>query len=258
MGVARQDWAQAFVLCVALPFVLERLPPYTRVQALDDPSVMHPHLPDTVPASTLVILSLFLPLLAFLACSLASGDASRSASRLEMFALGLVEANGLTVAVTNILKLLAGRPRPHFAAVCVAYVEGSNAECTGDEHAVWEARKSFPSGHSSLAFAAAIYTSAYLAGIISLAQSQHGRNPNGQGPLGWKFLVVMAPPLLAALVAVSRTRDWHHNYDDIVCGSLLGSAISALVARSRLPDVLAAEVDARESERRLYEPVAPV
>jgi diacylglycerol diphosphate phosphatase / phosphatidate phosphatase len=241
MTISRVDWAQALVLCVLLPGVLDRLPPFVRDQPLDDPFVLHPHLPDTVPSLTLLILSLATPIVVLLATA---GGPAAAAAAVEPFMLGLVEANGLTVTITGVLKLLVGRPRPHFAAVCVSYVAGSLRECTGDPRAVAEARKSFPSGHSSLAFSTAVYLAAYLAGVVGFgAQGARSRGAAPR-PTAWKLLALLFFPMLASLVAVSRTRDWHHNYDDIVCGSVVGGAIAGLVAYNRLPDVAASKAEA--------------
>lgn len=238
MGVARLDWIFATFFCVIVPFVLERLSPYVRVQALDDPLVLHPHLPDIVPSLLLMVLSLILPVAVFLGSSCVISESFSFLSP-EAFMLGLVEANGLTIATTNILKLLVGRPRPHFAAVCVSYIVGSETQCSGNAHAVREARKSFPSGHSSLAFSAALYTSAYLAQCVSLGKpARHQRRiSHMQSPSAWKLLLVLLPLLLASFVAVSRTRDFHHNYDDVLAGSVIGSSISALVVYHRMANV---------------------
>lgn len=238
MGVARMDWVFAAVFCAIVPYVLEGLDPYVRVQSLDDPLVMRPHLPDIVPSYFLILLSLLLPIGVFFASVCVCG-ASFSLLSFEAFMLGLVEANGLTVSITNVLKLFVGRPRPHFAAVCVSYVVGSETQCSGNAQAVREARKSFPSGHSSLAFAAAVYTSAYIAHGLSVGKSpqQQRRIANFQPPSSWKLISVLIPLVLASLVAASRTRDFHHNYDDILAGSLIGSAISALVVYHRMASV---------------------
>lgn len=254
MGVARADWLFAAFFCVVVPYVLEGLNPYVRAQALDDPSVMHPHLPDIVPAPLLVGLSLFLPVVVFLTSHCHAID-SLTLLTFEAFMLGLVEANGLTVTVTNVLKLFVGRPRPHFAAVCVSYVVGSDSQCSGNSLAVREARKSFPSGHSSLAFASAVYTSAYISSRVSLGKctQQHRRIGRSQPPSAWKMLLVLFPLLLASLVAASRTKDFHHNYDDIVAGSVIGSTISALVFCNRMavvmPESSVTEFDEIEAHR---------
>jgi membrane-associated phospholipid phosphatase len=51
---------------------------------------------------------------------------------------------------------------------------------------------------------------------------------------------MLLPPLVAVLVAASRTIDYHHNFSDIVAGSLLGCAIAGLAALNRIGDIEAA------------------
>jgi membrane-associated phospholipid phosphatase len=53
----------------------------------------------------------------------------------------------------------------------------------------------------------------------------------------WRILVLLAPPLMAALVAVSRTIDYHHHFADILAGSLIGTGIASLVAYNRIGDI---------------------
>lgn len=231
MSVAYADWVQATLFCLLFPAIMNRSAPRITEQQLNDPSVMHPVLPDIVPSKILLLLSFLIPIVIFFVST------PRSAfGAFQPFVLGLLEANGLTMTVTNALKLLVGRPRPHFAAVCISYVEKSLTQCSGGAHAVNEARKSFPSGHSSLSFSAAIYASAYIASAVSLRKS--GARATGEpAPTGWKVLVVLFCPFLASLVAVSRIIDYHHNYVDIVAGSIIGAAISAVVVHNRLQDV---------------------
>ena len=44
-------------------------------------------------------------------------------------------------------------------------------------------------------------------------------------PRPWTFLVSSLPWVVAGLVAMSRTRDYHHHFSDILAGTVLGSAI---------------------------------
>lgn len=202
--------------------------PIRREVDLSNPEIQHPHLPDIVSGKMVVFIAFSVPALAFLSVEAASirRGSHQSPTRAVSFFLGLAETNGCTVAITNVLKLVVGRPRPYFATACVAFVEGSKTLCSGDAHGVREARKSFPSGHSSLSFSAAIYVAFFIATKLRLSHSS-------STPKTWKILVVLAAPFGASLIAASRTVDYHHHYSDIVAGSLLGASIAMVVWATR-------------------------
>eukprot|EP00184_Porphyridium_aerugineum_P005643 CAMPEP_0184696692 /NCGR_PEP_ID=MMETSP0313-20130426/3907_1 /TAXON_ID=2792 /ORGANISM="Porphyridium aerugineum, Strain SAG 1380-2" /LENGTH=223 /DNA_ID=CAMNT_0027155373 /DNA_START=20 /DNA_END=688 /DNA_ORIENTATION=+ len=78
------------------------------------------------------------------------------------FVLAAYEAFTFTLLVTSFLKVVAGRPRPYFATICGdSYdVDGncpSIAAATTSVNDLNEARKSFPSGHSSFSFSIGVF-----------------------------------------------------------------------------------------------------
>lgn len=218
------DWA--FVLLPLLvAIVLSELwgVPYVRPVNLDDPSVRFPLVPEIVPAIALIAFAVLVPTVVFLLCECRLfRDPSALSSLAIVFFLGLFESCGFTILFTSVLKLIVGRPRPFFAAVCEAYVQGSNTLCTGKPSLVKVARKSFPSGHSSLSFASMLYLTFYLAVKLRILETRHSART-------WKFTLLSVPLFAAALIAVSRTIDYRHHYADVVAGALLGSAIGAAV-----------------------------
>jgi membrane-associated phospholipid phosphatase len=147
--------------------------------------------------------------------------------------------------------LFAGRPRPNF----ISYT-GYNAtsEIYTLPHNLRDAFQSFPSGHASTSFAGLGFLSLWLyanlyrywrlggagGGILAREdgagtddQTVYERRKrrsarltglhDNQLPL---LLLLSGPLWLAAFIAFSRVRDNHHNYDDILAGSVLGSFIA--------------------------------
>ena len=88
-----------------------------------------------------------------------------------------------------------------------------------DDH-VRGARLSFPSGHSSFAFQAAVFTVLYL-------QTKYGTHGFQQLSLLIPFFQVIAISV-ATFTAVSRIMDYKHHPTDVLAGTLIGVTSQSL------------------------------
>lgn len=126
--------------------------------------------------------------------------------------------------MTDIIKNAAGRPRPDLVDRCKP-AAGTSATallgievCTALHDAVLQdGWRSFPSGHSSFAFAGLGYLSLWLCGQLHVLRPRTDLA---------RVLVVLAPLTGAMLIALSRMADYRHDVYDITAGSLLGWTVT--------------------------------
>ncbi|KAK3804287.1 hypothetical protein RRG08_040794 [Elysia crispata] len=144
--------------------------------------------------------------------------------------LGLTLSMYLSATVTNFIKLVVGRPRPDFFERCFVNPpedvdDLAEAKCDKDTETVNQGYKSFPSGHATMAFSGMFYISLYIARSLKIFTQRHSRYPS------IRLCVTIAPVVFAVLVAASRTADYHHHWQDVLVGSLIGVAFAYMCFR---------------------------
>ncbi|KAG9296013.1 hypothetical protein G9A89_011865 [Geosiphon pyriformis] len=215
-----KDWVLV-ILFFGGCFLIDKFSPYHRNFSLNDPTIQFPYKPnEKVPIWLEFVICTAIP---FVIMTFVGLGIRRSLLDWHHSTLGLALALTLTTLVTNSIKITTGRPRPDFIARCNPK-EGSHDKpvyglsnsdiCTWtDSHIERDGYMSFPSGHSSTAFAGLTYLSMYLAGKLDIFDAA-GHT--------YKSFIVVAPYIGAALVAISRTNDYRHHWQDVTVGGLLG------------------------------------
>ncbi|KAF6828988.1 pap2 superfamily protein [Colletotrichum plurivorum] len=135
------------------------------------------------------------------------------------------------------IKFLIGGLRPHFLEACqpdlsrVTSSQGGIARagysaagfqslyvtkevCTGDMKEINDSLESFPSGHTTAAFAGLGYLYLYLNAKLKVFSDYH--------PAMWKLIVIYIPVLGAVLIGGALTIDEFHNWYDIFAGAAIG------------------------------------
>ncbi|KAH9048179.1 phosphatidic acid phosphatase type 2/haloperoxidase [Lactarius hengduanensis] len=230
------DCAQTSCISVAF-YLLDKVDGFKREFSVSDTScadspsrryAIHERVPDTALYVIAFVAPLVLQWIINLLTTRSLWDAHNSA-------LGLVLSLSLAGAFTQVVKVTVGRPRPDIIDRCQPnagtvdppFGLSSAAIChQSDRHILNDGFRSFPSGHSSLSFAGLTFLSLYIAGKLLLFDSR------GHTPKVWLSVL---PLFGAALVAVSRTMDYRHHWQDVVAGSCLGILTAYLSYRLYYP-----------------------
>lgn len=213
------DWIVTIVLVAAFYF-LNKVDGFKREFSVTDTSLRFPYaVHERVPSLALFFIAFVAPLVLQWIINILT---TRSRWDAHNSALGLVLSLSLAGAFTQVVKMTVGRPRPDVLDRChpdpstvdPPFGLSSVAIChQSDSSILNDGFMSFPSGHSSLSFAGLAFLSLYIAGKLHLFDSR------GHVLKAWLTVI---PLFGAALVAVSRTMDYRHHWQDVLAGSFLG------------------------------------
>eukprot|EP00924_Labyrinthula_sp_SR-Ha-C_P016671 maker-scaffold_6-snap-gene-11.65-mRNA-1 protein AED:0.21 eAED:0.21 QI:116/1/1/1/1/1/2/110/306 len=143
---------------------------------------------------------------------------------LHAIALMFFQTVALSGFIAQCCKQYAGRLRPDFIARLA----------TKDPKVIQDGKFSYISGHSTFAFATMTLLGLFLVGqnhVFAADRKQKGASFH-------KLVVYLFLPLLfAGMVAISRTRDYYHDYSDINAGSAVGIFCAVCVYFLHFPSV---------------------
>ncbi|KAF8481531.1 phosphatidic acid phosphatase type 2/haloperoxidase [Gautieria morchelliformis] len=226
------DWVLT-LLIVGLFFLLDTVEPFKREFSLDDTSYNQFEVQDQLQNANVVLIAVVAPLVLMVVINMIS---IRSFWDCHTSWLGAILGIAITGSITQIVKVTVGRPRPDCIDRCQPRPGSANHAvfglvnatiCTQTDNSILkDGFRSFPSGHSSLSFAGLGFLSFYLAGKLHLFDQR------GYTGKAW---ISVVPLMGAALVAISRTMDYRHHWQDVVVGSLLGLSLAWYSYRQYYP-----------------------
>jgi diacylglycerol diphosphate phosphatase/phosphatidate phosphatase len=214
--------------------------------------IPYPYGEDTVSPKVLMLLSVILPIGVFALLALARWRQKGVGIELRVTLHAFATAYLLTSIVTSFGKRFIGRPRPNFLARTGSYL--------GDD-GIWhiannnlDAWQSWPSGHASQSFVGLTFFSLWLfrtlcchwryesverGGVLSrfngifVSEERAGEirdaNVRVHAPrrnLAPLVLLSTGPLWIALWISMTRVRDFHHNYDDVLAGGLIGFTLA--------------------------------
>ncbi|GFQ91615.1 putative phosphatidate phosphatase [Trichonephila clavata] len=239
------------LLIAAIPvpiFYVDILTPFRRGYFCDDETIKYPYKDSTVSDCALYVGGLSAGLISIILCILLKKirDGSNNEGESEIYVLKwkissiffrfysdlVVFLFGacITEIATNFIKYFLGRLRPNFLDVCQSsfncssvqglYTYVENYTCTNPDIAsVNDSRLSFPSGHSSIAMYAMMFSVVYLYKYFSLPCAKL-----------LKPILQFIPILFALYTAISRIEDNKHHWSDVMGGSAIGIVVALSVS----------------------------
>ena len=181
-----------------------------------DPFINNPKLPEPISMNMLFLILSILPVLIISFFNLIT-----ALELLKCLVVAILSAN----TITDVLKVNIGRFRPDFMARCnlntnqtVIPADLIFTVCNNTAKRVREGMLSFPSGHSSSAFASAITVSLFI--VCFTFQNKRF--------IPVRLFLAACPLLFALVVATTRIQCNAHHPTDVIAGIVIGTFTSLI------------------------------
>lgn len=237
---SRRSYAVDYIALISLltAWVLIQIfvTPFYQLFSLDDRDLQYPFaVVERVSVFWCIIYAGVIPLFIILTWTVLGRS---GVHKTQVTILGFLVAILLTTFVTDVIKNAVGMPRPDLISRCKP-TKGTPKDvlvgytvCTQDNnHILQEGWRSFPSGHSSFAFAGFGYLSLFFSG------QTHALRPHTDL---FRCLLALLPLFGAVMIATSRLQDYRHDVYDVSCGSILGILIAYFSYRRYYPPLRSA------------------
>lgn len=258
MGTGKQRVLEALtefatIILIGVTFLLIYIfvlfHPFDRGFYCTDETIRFPYRPDTVPmwaAGFYSVTAGFLIVIVselYLTC--AQKEKFNKNQRIQRLILNSIHGillYGLgalsTLLITEIGKHTVGRLRPHFLDVCkpkwdelncftkindipvANYIKYHAGICTGDPDIIREARRSFPSGHSSFTTYSMAFVIIYLEARLVFLHRAKVIKP----------IIQLIAFIAAWHTCMSRVSDFKHHYTDVIAGACIGFSVAIFVS----------------------------
>lgn len=238
MAIAALCGDYAAILLIMVVVAMELALPQGQMYMLptDVPEDAYPLLDETVPIAALVVGSIIITVVAYgILVSMKRMTSKEAWRAFVCVTLAVLWSQ----AVTELLKKTVGRPRPDFFGRCIGnkhlppvlleWDSPGYPKCTGSPEVMHEAYKSFPSGHSTFAFASLTQLTFMFIRQLDVL---------GSGSSAMSYVFAFAPSLAAAWIAATRVKDAWHWPTDVVAGGLIGTAVSITVCLNQYGSIL--------------------
>nr|XP_026493668.1 putative phosphatidate phosphatase [Vanessa tameamea] len=184
----------------------------------NDPALSHPYTGDTVNWTWLIGITVFLPLVVMLIVEKQKDKTDAAKQKTLIWYKEYLYGFLINLTFVQCLKFIVGSPRPHFFDTCSPKEETtceaseyvSSYTCT-KAHWLNQSDRSFPSGHTSLAFHAGIFIIYYLYRRASNVRPTHA--------------VQLLCAAAMVFCAVSRMTDHRHHWWDVLAGVVISIPI---------------------------------